>query len=299
MKRFRRPIRAIREPFGTAGLLVAIVALVFALVGGAYAANNIGASASKAAKQGKQGKPGKTGPAGPAGPAGLAGPKGDTGAAGSNGTNGTNGTSVTTSSISTSSATCNHNGGVEVKSASPAQNVCNGTTGFTEVLPEGKTETGGWVIDSFAENPAVTYTAISFPIPLEFGLDESHVFFLRPAWQAFCEAKPVEEEPEPGVVKHPRAECDSQRLPAEAKCSGSVASPTAEPGYLCVYASRMSYLKPSGSFGEQAIFKLSDSELAAYPGTDPVGAKVVLQPVNEGGEFPIGFAWGSWAVTAP
>ena len=62
---------------GTAGLLVAIVALVFAMVGGAYAA--------KGALTGKQKKEvtkiakkyaGKPGAQGPQGPAGLVGPKG-------------------------------------------------------------------------------------------------------------------------------------------------------------------------------------------------------------------------------
>lgn len=82
--------RKLREPFGTAGLVVAIVALVFALAGGAYAANNLGAGASKA-KAGPRGKTGKTGPAGPAGatgpagPAGAPGPKGAPGEAGEQG----------------------------------------------------------------------------------------------------------------------------------------------------------------------------------------------------------------------
>ena len=62
---------------GTAGLLVAIVALVFAMVGGAYAA--------KGALTGKQKKEvekiakkyaGKPGAQGPQGAAGLVGPKG-------------------------------------------------------------------------------------------------------------------------------------------------------------------------------------------------------------------------------
>jgi hypothetical protein len=140
MKRLRHPITSLREPFGKAGLIVAIVALVFALAGGAIAANNaltgkqkkevtkiakkfVGnyskATASAKAKQGKQGKTGKTGPQGPAGPAGPAGAKGDTGTNGKDGTNGTNGKE-----------------GPEGKAGK------DGTTGFTETLPSGKTETG-------------------------------------------------------------------------------------------------------------------------------------------------------------
>ncbi len=84
MKRFRHPIRANREPFGkAAGLVVAIVALVFAMVGGAYAAGALtgkqkkevkkiakkyAGEAGPAGQQGKEGKQGPTGPEGPQGP---------------------------------------------------------------------------------------------------------------------------------------------------------------------------------------------------------------------------------------
>ena len=40
MKSFRHPVRAIREPFGTAGLIIAVVALVAAVGGNAFAAAN-------------------------------------------------------------------------------------------------------------------------------------------------------------------------------------------------------------------------------------------------------------------
>ncbi len=102
--------KRLKEPFGKAGLIVALVALVFAMVGGAYAAtggsgnSNATASAkkhkkkkSKKPQRGKQGKPGKNGApgapgaAGPTGPAGAQGPKGDTGAQGPEGPEGPEG----------------------------------------------------------------------------------------------------------------------------------------------------------------------------------------------------------------
>src|SRR3954454_8939303 len=86
--------RRLKEAFGKAGLIVAAIALVFAMLGGAYAATNNGngkATASAKAKQGKQGKPGKAGPAGPAGPAGSAGPQGPAGASGAKGDTGAKG----------------------------------------------------------------------------------------------------------------------------------------------------------------------------------------------------------------
>jgi len=76
-----------QKQFGTAGLVVAIVALVAALGGGAYAAAG-GASSSKSkgltktqvvALIKKNAVPGPTGATGPAGPQGGIGPKGDTG----------------------------------------------------------------------------------------------------------------------------------------------------------------------------------------------------------------------------
>jgi len=68
---------------------IAVVALVFAMTGGAYAAKsyvNGSAKDSKAkAKQGPRGPRGKRGPQGPKGPTGPTGPKGDTGAQGPKG----------------------------------------------------------------------------------------------------------------------------------------------------------------------------------------------------------------------
>jgi hypothetical protein len=83
MQRPRHPIRAIREPFGKAGLTVAILALVLAMVGGAYAAGALTRKQKKevvkiakryagkdglAGAQGKEGKQGPTGQEGPPGP---------------------------------------------------------------------------------------------------------------------------------------------------------------------------------------------------------------------------------------
>jgi Collagen triple helix repeat (20 copies) len=87
-----------RSRFGIPGV-ISVIALVFAMFGGAYAASNSGqgdatASAqknSKAAKKGAKGPRGPKGATGPAGPAGPAGAKGDAGAAGQNGANGNDG----------------------------------------------------------------------------------------------------------------------------------------------------------------------------------------------------------------
>jgi hypothetical protein len=84
----------LRNRFGIPGV-ISVIALVFAMMGGAYAASNNGdggkATASAKAKRGPKGPKGAKGDTGPAGPQGPAGAKGDTGAAGANGKDGTNG----------------------------------------------------------------------------------------------------------------------------------------------------------------------------------------------------------------
>src|SRR5690349_24138099 len=86
MNRLRHPVRAIREPFGTAGLIVACVALIAALGGTALAAAKLNSTQKKEVEKIAKkyaGKPGAPGAQGSAGPAGNDG---------SNGTNRTNGT---------------------------------------------------------------------------------------------------------------------------------------------------------------------------------------------------------------
>ena len=89
LSKLRHPVRAIREPFGTAGLIIACVALIAALAGGAYAAS--GGLTAKQKKEVKKiakafaGQPGAQGPKGDTGPKGDQGPKGNTGAEGPEG----------------------------------------------------------------------------------------------------------------------------------------------------------------------------------------------------------------------
>jgi hypothetical protein len=122
-------------------MTVAVIALVFAMAGGAYAAGGGGgkqsANASKA-KRGPQGPRGKTGPAGPAGPAGpqgIPGPKGDAGAPGAPGP------------------------------AGP----------LLEQLPSGKTMTGAWGFGIGAGGAQL----ISYPFELATPIAEGNIVFLN------------------------------------------------------------------------------------------------------------------------
>jgi hypothetical protein len=184
MKRLRHPIRAIREPFGTAGLIVAMVALVAALGGTALAAK--GALTGKQKKEvtaiAKKfaGQPGPAGPAGANGTNGTNGAKGDTGAKGDKGATGdkgdkgdpgspgspgaagADGSGVISGEIPAvpSETVCTGQGGAEyeVEETGEPTIICNGAKGdkgekgdegspWTAggTLPVGATETGLWL----------------------------------------------------------------------------------------------------------------------------------------------------------
>ena len=266
--------KRLREPFGKAGLTVAVIALVFAMLGGAYAASNSSgggkATASATGKpgpRGKQGKPGKPGPAGPQGPAGPAGAKGDTGAAGANGSNGTagapgaNGVSAEATSFAGSKGTCTEGqGGLEVKSAKPAAFVCNGKEGSPwtagGTLPKEKTETGIWTLNGTTDDSSGLFSAVSFTVPLAAGLDSAHVKYVSGSAPTECEN-----------ASHAGA--------------ASAVNPEAGPGYLCVYQTSLT----NAIFGE-----------AISPGG--VGAGV-SGSILAFGATGVATGFGSWAVTAP
>jgi hypothetical protein len=70
---------------------IAVVALVFAMTGGAIAAKDSATGSAEASKQGQRGKQGPRGPKGKQGPQGLAGPQGPTGPQGATGPQGPKG----------------------------------------------------------------------------------------------------------------------------------------------------------------------------------------------------------------
>jgi hypothetical protein len=248
----------LRTRFGIPGV-ISVMALVFAMFGGAYAASNSSgggkATASAKAKKGPRGPKGATGPAGPAGPQGPAGANGKDGSNGANGSNGTTGTpgQSVTSTVEPPGAHCEE-GGFKLASASGTQYVCNGLvgengqTGFTETLPSGKTETGTWFLDVTHEGQ--NGTAISFPIPLEEPIAEENVVTLKES-----------EATKPG-------------------CPGSTSTPEAEPGYFCLYTKGEGTL--SGFFNVQGS---TPGMLAAFISFAPVPAPQAFR--------------GVWAVTAP
>jgi hypothetical protein len=245
--------------------VLAVLALVFAMTGGAYAAKKylitstkqispsvlkqLQGKAGAAGAPGAAGVQGAQGPAGPAGPAGSGGPKGETGPAGAKGEKGATGAA----------------GATGAKGATGA----SGATGFTETLPSGKTETGTWNVTLFAtiETFPTAATSISFPIPLSEGSNKAFAF-------------------------------DAERTQKEefgtSGCTGSAEAPTAPKGVLCVY-----------TVGHEELANATNSPAAFSPsgggnGYGKSGAVLSGAFLQGTSEAPARVeTHGTWAVTAP
>ena len=272
----------LRNRFGIPGV-ISVIALVFAMLGGAYAANQDGsgkgatASAKKGAKgpRGPRGPKGATGAAGPAGPAGAPGAKGDAGANGAPGASGKDGVSVT--GVPATVGEC-PSGGVKYTSASGSTAVCNGEdgqTGFTETLPSGQTMTGIWGMSQGVSSAGTRYFPISFPIPLE----EAPIPILVNA----------NEESKPGCPGRGGGAFSQGYEPT---------IPEAEPGRLCVYVMTDNVEATVGAIAPFWSFVYNESEefgneFLPVPGATPTGT--LLEVDCDG---PSCFAGGTWAVTA-
>ncbi len=271
------------------GTIVAIVALVFAMTGGAFAVTSKGGgsgptavAAKKKSKakvlrgpagprgpEGKQGPAGSEGKQGPAGPQGAAGAKGDTGekgapgAPGKNGEPGTDGKGVT---VEETASGCSAGGvTVEAEGSKEPHEVCNGKEGkkgnpaeFPETLPAGRSESGTWSMTvpttKYAGVVYVGFASISYPISVPQG-----------------SVKNVE------YVPHKTQET--------ANCApGPFGEAEAAKGYLCVYGE-----------GEEP----SEFEAAVISASKIHTEGLTLEFYNLAtkGEVAEGIAWGKWAVT--
>jgi hypothetical protein len=258
----------------TPSTLIATLALVFAMTGGAYAASKYVITSTKQISPkvlkslkgatGATGRGGATGATGPAGPAGPAGPQG---AAGANGTNGTNGepgktgepgASVTSAKASIS--TCPE-GGAEFTAGSSKTHACNGKEGSPwtagGTLPVGATETGVLAYpDSEEFVDGTANMPISFPIQLAAPLEEADV----------------------EVVK---------KETSGSKCTGAPEKPTAPSGVLCVYLAEE---PPEEDVLGYGVIKGGEVET---PGASTAGA--IVTSFLEGKDYAR--LYGTWAVT--
>ena len=251
----------LRNRFGIPGV-ISVIALVFAMMGGAYAATNTGgkATASAKAKKGPRGPKGPAGPAGavgPAGPAGPAGAKGDTGPKGDKGDKGDTGPK-------------GEKGEKGPKGDKGAQGE-PWTAGGT--LPGGKTETGAWAFGDLTADSAVGLTGfyrvpISFNIQLADELEEAHVHYVNVA------GKEIEDL------------TGTESAATSTVCTGNAAKPTAAAGHLCIYEGALEH----GVVAPSSIQKLDAN---AEGGASTTGVAVGVFKTTAGAR-----GWGAWAVTA-
>lgn len=266
----------LREPFGKAGLIVAVIALVAALVGGAYAANTSGKRHHKkknnAGLNSKQKKQVRniaksfqgTGPAGPQGPAGS---NGNDGSNGSNGAKGDTGSQ-----------------GPEGKQGPKGDTGDQGEPGpLLTSLPSGKTLTGRWgfgaqvrIVEINGEEASVNPAGsaqISFPFPLAAAPD---LYWLLGGGFALV-YKHESELPEVVVEEEAYEE-------VEEKCPGGAEEPQAAAGALCIY------------IGEKSEAGINFAQIENLKKADPWGAEI---PLAVTGNTEYGTISGTWAVTAP
>jgi hypothetical protein len=243
----------------TPATVIAMLALVFAMTGGAYAAGKYVITSTKQIKpsvlkslQGKAGAAGATGSTGPAGAAGPAGPVGPAGAKGETGPAGKGETGATGAAGPAGPA----------GATGPA-----GASGFTETLPSGKTETGQFAFEhEDAPEGAEERQAVSFSIPLA-----------KTAAPHFIGQGEGEGEP-------------NAKLPAG--CKGNAERPEAEPGNLCVFdkvmtATSFEIFVDAGTESTTATGLTGDTMLFADKTVEPFPG--FQEPAQ---------AIGTWAVTA-
>jgi hypothetical protein len=261
--------------------VMAVIAVVFAMAGGAYAAGIVKITSLRqiSPKVVKQLK----GARGPAGTPGLAGPQGPVGKDGANGVNGKDGlpgkdgVSVT-SSAEPAGEHCK-DGGSKFVATSGTTYACNGQTGFTETLPKGKTLAGDWRIE--ATVPAANFslsTSVSFGIPLK-AAPVAH--FIRPSGM-----EPVWNS---GEEKEEEVESSA--------CTGTPSEPTATEGNLCIYAAHEENTRQN-LFGKVFPVILPGTEglnfFASQHAADNFGFSLVTLAKGEGQVQVM----GTWAVTA-
>ena len=259
----------LREPFGKAGLIVAICALVLALGGGAWAlsasggANHQGRYAkAKHHNHVVRGPQGPAGPEGPEGPAGVNGRNGTNGRNGVDGTDGLPGRSVV-SAVEPNGENCEQGGyWFELQGSGSKQYVCNGsggggggTVGGTELAP-GDTEAGVWAIH-------------------QSGLTGS---YLEPI------TYPLSVKTLPG--QPPVTPVTADGFPEY--CKGTADNPTAERGYACLYTLRKD---ENTLVGSGAYLTENSVQYGFVIQLKPIELNNPNEPDN-----PV-FAIGTWAVT--
>jgi hypothetical protein len=324
MSRIKHPIRAIREPFGTAGLIVAVIALVLALTGAAFAAGKLTSTQKKEVEKIAKKFAGKNGAPGAPGAQGAAGANGKDGA------NGANGESVTLAAA----GACT-NGGTKLTVGAVSKEVCNGENGAQGEPGEGGKsvtvtefagnaepighpchEHGGQTVQVEGSNEkrfVCNGSPAEFPTTLPSGrslvgqwgsiVNNADVNFFGESVGLGSDAVtfpiPLASAPTPHYINEEGKEVkeDGSEVTSTA-CTGSAAAPTATSGNLCVYASLELGLTTFGPFTRKATVCAWGTESACNFGTSTpygFGVQFIVEKEAEG----VAIDKGTWAVKAP
>ncbi len=271
--------------------VIATLALVFAMTGGAYAAGKYLITSTKQIKpnvlaqlKGKTGAKGETGAAGAPGASGKEGPAGKGGEAGEKGAPGSpgaNGKSVTVGEVPTGEASCEEHGGssIEAEGSGKKTYACNGAQGKAGspwpgggVLEKGATEYGSWEADAY-ESLRQEFVTISFPVKLKASAEPHYI---------------TEEEWSTG------------KLPTG--CKGTPAKPEAAEGVLCVFDSFPQNIGStdvenisSVTFYDTSVNPTEPGQASQFAGkVGPTGGNMSLYPQEAGHGRN---AYGTWAVS--
>jgi hypothetical protein len=265
----------LRTRFGIPGV-IATVALVFALTGGAFAAKYLITSTKQISPsvlkklKGAKGPAGAAGPAGAQGPAGLAGAagaRGADGARGATGPAGANGQSVTTEAIGPFED-CDDQEGVRIDpgdhvicDGKPGTNGTNGSPWVVGTAPSGAILKGTWSI------PNVTAAGANerFPVPISFGVPV-----------AGAETVVLREDGQPDPLAGFGLECP-----------GTSTNPQLSnlPGVICAYGQNMQRIKP-----------WTTASLASNAAVFDKGGIVFIPESTEAGKVT---GFGSWVFKVP
>lgn len=325
--------KRIREPFGKAGLTVAVCALVMALVGGAYAADNLGDNATASAKNNRKGGgnvnrlikrearkfskvfsqrfskrfPGPIGPQGVPGFPGAPGSDGSDGDDGSDGSDGSDGKTV----LNGEGAPANSLGVdgdfyIDTDTSEiygPKGDVTAGQwPPPTDLKGANGAEGQPWTPDNELPVGATLTGVIAYSgsqsDAIDFGFGENNVVipisFPIPLGD-FLSAN-GETHYVPGGDPVP-PECDDATTPGDPGPDGEVAGdehPEADSGHLCVFESDLVNIQPSPGFtGALGSPFAAVAGGGAGAGAGLTGSQLAMDIPSAGAAY----ATGTWAVT--